>query len=126
MRFKLFRLLTSTTFAAAVLYAPAIVEAQPDVRDHRGPRADSDPRDAPPPLRAEPAPAPRRGEVWISGNWEWRAGRWDWQPGHWERERVGRRWRAHRWEKRGDVWIKIGGEWGEASPYPTDAPPPLR
>lgn len=99
----------------------------PTERDHR--RA-AGPPDAPPPPRAE-TPSARAGFVWIPGRWDWR-GRWEWIAGHEERERPGKKWREGRWERKGDAWAYIDGEWIEgggarpADDYPREAPPPPR
>jgi hypothetical protein len=38
----------------------------------------------PPPGRVEMVPAqPRRGAVWIDGEWTWNNRRWEWIPGRW-------------------------------------------
>lgn len=92
-----------------------------DRRDHRRRDYDDDqPRSAPPPLRAERV-GRRRGFVWVSGSWEWQRGRWAWTNGHWERARAGRRFRAPRWERRGDVYVRIDGGWEDRG-----APPQAR
>ncbi len=129
MRSHLFRLLVTTGLAGVTLVS-TVASAEPDVRDHRdgrGPHYDADggPRVAPPPPRAERQGA-RRGFVWVGGTWEWNRGRWDWTAGHWERERAGRTWRDHRWEKRGDVFVRIDGDWVELDTRPSQAPPSLR
>src|SRR6266496_1744226 len=58
------------------------------------------------PTQAPPAPVvervgPRRGSVWIGGNYEWRGDRYVWVGGHWEPERGGFRWQAGRWDWQG-------------------------
>ncbi|HEU0036632.1 MAG TPA: hypothetical protein VFQ53_38730 [Kofleriaceae bacterium] len=124
----MFRLLLTGGLAGAALFGSvADVSAQPNVRDHRDrrPAYSGDPREAPPPVRVERV-APRRGFVWVTGNWDWRDGRWQWVSGHWERERKGRRWRDARWEKRGDVYVRIDGDWIDVDLRPTQAPPALR
>ncbi|MBS1123216.1 MAG: hypothetical protein H6Q90_5444, partial [Deltaproteobacteria bacterium] len=135
MRSNLFRLLLTTGLAGVTLVS-TVASADPDVRDHRRDRGDRDrdrrdrydggPRDAPPPARAERREAARRGFVWIAGNWDWKSGKWEWTSGHWERERAGRKWRDHRWEKRGDVFVRIDGDWIEFDDRPVQAPPALR
>ncbi len=67
----------------------------------------------PPPPRVEnPGPA-RRGYVWIEGAYAWseQARQYEWVPGHWERAKAGHRWNPVRWELRGNVYVRIGGEW---------------
>jgi hypothetical protein len=68
------------------------------------------PTQPPPPPPAE-TPAAKPGYVWATGQYEWRLGKWEWVPGHWERERRGKRWEAARWERRGNVYVKIDGGW---------------
>jgi hypothetical protein len=72
------------------------------------------PTQAPPPIRVEnPGPA-RRGYVWLEGNWMWSDNQrgYEWVPGHWERAKANQRWEPVRWELRGNVYVKIGGRWG--------------
>ncbi len=123
MRSQLFRLLLTTGLAGATLVG--VASADPDHRDRRD-RRDAEPREAPPPPRAERREAARRGFVWINGNWDWRSGRWEWTSGHWERERANRRWRDHRWEQRGDVFVRIDGDWIEVDSRPSQPPPTPR
>jgi hypothetical protein len=68
--------------------SPAPVPVQVDTRDHRGPgpdrfdRFDRDRRDAPPQARVE-HDRPRRGFVWVSGQWErGPRGRWIYERVH--------------------------------------------
>src|SRR5207253_212438 len=54
-----------------------------------------------------------------------------WVAGRWEAERPGKKFRDDRWERKGDEWVFIKGDWedGPAAPvsqYPTSAPPPPR
>ena len=44
---------------------------------------------APPAVRYEAVPAPRRGYLWAPGYWNGKNNRHVWQGGHWERERAG-------------------------------------
>ena len=90
---------------------------------HRGGYNNDQPREAPPAPRAERS-TQRRGFVWIPGSWDWRGGRWEWLGGHYERERVGHRFREVRWERRGDVWVRIEGEWIDDGAPPPPPPPP--
>ena len=110
---------------ATLLGTAASASADPQVRDHRGPkRYDGPPRDAPPARRAEQHDARRAGFVWVEGDWDWRDGQWSWRAGHWERERAGKKWRGRRWERRGDVYVVIDGDW--IDDRPRAAPPPIR
>jgi hypothetical protein len=88
----------------------------------------------PPPPPPQPRMAPRRGFVWIDGNYEWRDGRYVWVAGGWEPERPGRRWHGGRWDLQGDRYVWIRGEWVDGPVYvpppqaivqtPPPAPPP--
>jgi len=84
----------------------------------------------PPPPRMEHY-KPRRGFVWIDGNYEWRDGRYMWVGGRWERERPGKRWHGGRWDRQGDRFVWIQGEWIDGSAYPqsptvvVEQPPPM-
>lgn len=66
---------------------------------------------APPPLRAEVVPAPRRGYVWVPGYWGWSHHRHRWHRGHWERERRGYHYVPSRWDRDGDRWRYHNGRW---------------
>jgi len=66
---------------------------------------------APPPLRAEVVPAPRRGYVWVPGAWAWGHSRYNWQRGHWVRERRGYHYNPSRWERDGNRWRYYDGRW---------------
>jgi len=113
-------LLCGLAAAAMLLTAGAPAMAQdrdPGVRDY--------PTEAPPAPRSERV-RPRRGYVWIAGNYEWRNGAWTWIPGHWEREQRGRVWRQGRWSRAGDRYTWQAGSWREPAPYPDEPPPPPR
>lgn len=66
---------------------------------------------APPPLRAEIAPAPRDGYVWDHGHWRWARGHYIWVAGHWETLRVGHHWMSGHWVQHGPNWRWIDGRW---------------
>ncbi|HEY0822668.1 MAG TPA: YXWGXW repeat-containing protein [Ramlibacter sp.] len=66
---------------------------------------------APPPLRRERVPPPRRGYVWVPGFWDWNGRRYVWRPGYWVRARRGYRWREHRWVQRDGGWVRERGRW---------------
>src|SRR3982750_4603714 len=73
------------------------------------------------PVQAPPPPVverfgPRRGWVWITGNYEWRGGRYMWVGGHWERERAGFRWEAGRWDWQANHYVWIPGSWLSRAP----------
>ncbi len=71
---------------------------------------------APPPLRVEAMPAPRRGYLWAPGHWEWQRNRHIWIDGVWLRERPGYYYQPHSWVQRDGRWVMEGGQWsrGEA------------
>ncbi|MEJ7603716.1 MAG: hypothetical protein WKG01_37860 [Kofleriaceae bacterium] len=112
---------------AALVGTVSVSDAQPTMRDHRGPgdRVDVGPREAPPPNREERV-TPRRGYSWVAGHWEWRRNRWEWRAGRFEREQQGKRWRRDRWDKRGDVYVRVDGGWDDAPAIPDRAPPDRR
>jgi len=66
---------------------------------------------APPPLRAEAVPPPRRGYVWVPGSWAWGHSRYNWQRGHWVRARHGYHYTPSRWEREGNRWRYHDGRW---------------
>lgn len=68
-------------------------------------------RVAPPPPRHEPMPPPRRGYVWVPGNWDWNGRRYVWRRGHWMRGRHGYHWREDRWVERNGGWVRERGGW---------------
>ena len=57
---------------------------------------------APPALRAEVMPPPRRGYVWVAGHWEWRNRHHQWVAGTWIRERRGYMYNQPAW-----VWSAV-------------------
>lgn len=68
---------------------------------------------APPPLREEAVPAPRRGYVWTPGYWAWNGHSHVWHSGVWVKERRGYvytqpAWVEHdgRWEFRRGAWAR--------------------
>lgn len=66
---------------------------------------------APPPVRYEVIPAPRRGYVWAPGYWGWDGRRHVWIRGHWERVRVGHYYQRPEWQQRNDGWHLNRGGW---------------
>jgi hypothetical protein len=69
-------------------------------------------RTAPPPMRSEAAPPPRRGHVWVPGYWDWRNNRYTWVRGHWVRERRGYVYNQPTWRERDGRWVYSRGGWG--------------
>jgi len=89
-------------------------------------------RGSPPPPPVERV-EPRKGFVWIDGNYEWRDGRYVWMGGHYEPERAGRRWHGGHWDWQRDHYVWIRGNWIDSQGYapgpvvvqtPPPAPPP--
>jgi hypothetical protein len=72
---------------------------------------------APPPLRYEVVPAPRRGYVWAPGHWEWRGHRHEWVTGYWIAERPGYAYSAPAWARRDGGWYYEPARW---TPYGRD------
>jgi hypothetical protein len=85
----------------------------------------------PPPPRAEEVPdLPKKGAVWVDGQWMWKSKRWVWDAGGWVIPPPnGRfaRWETHR-QADGSLSYALG-VWrdanGNALPYP-EVPAPLR
>lgn len=82
---------------------------------------------APPPARVEQVPAsPRRGAVWLDGEWTWDGSRWAWQPGRWvapPRGAAYAKWAATR--QKDGVLLVAPGSWRTADGKEVAAPPPL-
>jgi hypothetical protein len=119
MRTHLVRWLLTTGLVTGIA---TVAAADPEVRDHRH-DVDFGPREAPPPVRLERF-EPRAGYAWVPGRWQWHRGRYEWMNGHYEREHMGKKWREGRWERRGDAFVFVDGEWIDLGP--TNAPPALR
>ena len=68
-------------------------------------------RVAPPPLRTEAIPPPRRGHLWVAGHWEWKNRHHQWAPGTWIRERRGYRYVQPAWAERDGRWYMERGSW---------------
>jgi len=68
-------------------------------------------RIAPPPPRAEVAPQPRRGHLWVAGHWDWRNRNHQWVKGHWIRERRGYQYSQPSWMERDGRWHMQRGAW---------------
>jgi len=66
---------------------------------------------APPPLRVEAVPAPRRGYQWVPGYWEGRGQRHVWHAGYWQRERRGYHYAPPTWVERNNRWYYEQGRW---------------
>lgn len=68
-------------------------------------------RVAPPPVRSEMVPAPRRGYIWTPGHWEWRRQQHVWVGGAWLRDRPGYMYRNPEWRQRDGRWVMQHGGW---------------
>ena len=66
---------------------------------------------APPPVRYEAVPAPRRGYVWAPGYWEPRGHRHVWRAGHWVQNRPGYVYRQPAWVQHGNRWDYRASRW---------------
>jgi len=66
---------------------------------------------APPAVRAEAVPQPRRGKVWVPGHWDWRGRQYVWVAGTHVRARPGYYYSEPVWVQRGDRWERRGGAW---------------
>jgi WXXGXW repeat (2 copies) len=68
-------------------------------------------REAPPPLRNEAVPAPRRGYHWVPGYWNWQGRRHVWHAGTWVRARPGYAYTNPSWVERDGRWEFQRGRW---------------
>src|SRR5690242_8033897 len=68
-------------------------------------------RTAPPPVRYERVPEPRRGYVWVNGYWDVKRNRHVWHKGHWERARAGYYYAQPTWVERNHRWELQRGYW---------------
>ena len=66
---------------------------------------------APPPVRYEAVPAPRRGYVWAPGYWQPQGHRHVWRAGHWVQSRPDYAYRQPVWQQRGDRWDYRSSHW---------------
>jgi hypothetical protein len=66
---------------------------------------------APPPVRYEAVPAPRRGYEWSPGYWNAKGKHHVWQGGHWERNRAGYYFTQPGWTERDNRWQLQRGGW---------------
>jgi hypothetical protein len=67
---------------------------------------------APPELRHEAVPAPRKGYVWIPGYWNAKNDRHVWQAGHWQRHRAGYHYVEPVWTQQ-SRWALQQGRWSK-------------
>jgi hypothetical protein len=80
--------------SACALLGPSPASAGPDVLSDV----------APPPDRAERAPAPRDGYDWRGGHWEWTGRFYKWVSGTWVTAHRGAHWATDRWDQVGTQW----------------------
>lgn len=66
---------------------------------------------APPPMRYEIVPTPRRGYEWVPGYWNWSGRHHVWSEGHWERVRPGYAYHRPEWRHGGEGWRLHRGGW---------------
>ena len=66
---------------------------------------------APPELRTETVPEPRRNRTWVAGHWEWRGKKHHWVKGHWIRDRGGYRYNQPTWVESNGRWHMTRGSW---------------
>jgi hypothetical protein len=93
------KIIVAATFAAAFggMAAPASAEIYVRV--------------APPALRVETQPEPRRGYVWTTGHWEWRNRQHVWVAGSYIRERRGYHYNQPEWVEDNGRWRMSRGNW---------------
>jgi WXXGXW repeat (2 copies) len=75
---------------------------------------------APPPLRYEVVPAPRRAHAWVPGHWEWRGNQYAWVNGYWIQERPGYAYLQPQWVQVGTQWQYRPGQWNRGGRGDTD------
>jgi len=68
-------------------------------------------RDAPPLLRDEVVPPPRRGYQWVPGYWNWQGHRHVWHTGTWVHARPGYVYAAPSWVEHDGRWQLRQGRW---------------
>jgi hypothetical protein len=74
--------------------------------------AESKPRIAPPPARAEEAKIrPSPNHVWTTGYWKWTGVNYAWVEGRWIKAKPGRVWVAGAWTLKGSYWEWTAGRW---------------
>ncbi len=71
---------------------------------------------APPPMRWEAPPQPRRGYVWAPGYWDWNGHRHVWVGGQYLAERPGYVYAAPRWVEYGGRWRHEQARWNPYGP----------
>ncbi|MEO8155261.1 MAG: hypothetical protein ABI605_19515 [Rhizobacter sp.] len=95
--------LAAACISAAFIWTPVPSFAAVSVWVHR----------APPELRVEQAPAPRRGYHWVPGYWDWNGRRHVWKTGTWVRERHGYAYASPTWVEDHGKWRLQRGQWSK-------------
>lgn len=72
-------------------------------------------REAPPALRVERIPEPRRGYTWQGGHWEWQHQHHVWIRGTWLRDRPGYVYHQPAWAERNGKWEMSRGSWARGN-----------
>ena len=85
----------ATSFASVAVPAAAVVYV----------------RTAPPEPRAEQAPPPRAGRIWVAGHYQWKHNRYQWVQGTWVRDRRGHHYSQPNWVERDGRWAYQPGAW---------------
>lgn len=96
---KLRHVLLIPVALAALISSPAFAQTEVIIRQ------------APPPMRMEPAPMGRPGYAWDQGHWRWDGRNYIWEPGHWQPMRHHARWMPGHWQARGPNWVWVEGRW---------------
>ncbi|NVB84489.1 MAG: BcpO-related WXXGXW repeat protein [Kofleriaceae bacterium] len=109
---------------AVLLGLSGVAAAQPQVRDHRAAPAVAFPTEAPPAPKEEKF-VPRRGQVWVAGQWDWKGGKWVWKAGHFEGRKKGKRFNMGKWDHKGDHWEWVAATWVDAPKEPFEPPAPI-
>lgn len=95
------------TVAAIVIGTAALIPPEASAQA----RVDIIIGNAPPPVRYEVIPAPRRGWEWVPGYWNWNGRRHYWIGGHWERVRPGYYFQHPEWQQHNGGWHLNRGGW---------------
>ena len=78
---------------------------KPNERDHRNAPVVQPPTAAPPAAPRETW-QPRRGQVWVAGQWQWRDNQWEWNTGRFDQRKKNKEWNDGRWETRQQGGVK--------------------
>ena len=103
-------MLTKTALASCVAASLAL-GSLPAIAAHAPGHATVWVREAPPALRDEAVPAPRRGYHWAPGYWKWQGRSHVWRRGSWIRARPGYAYANPAWVERDGRWKLRRGRW---------------